>query len=128
MRSRSSAVVGGEGGGGRLVGSWDLGISLDDNPLFRPAIRSLKPFLGFKDIKSSSSELLSILAIIDWGERATKALISSPSESGILTGSSRTSSSSSSQIDQFPTRGISARKQSLPLELLLSGENDGGAT
>ena len=43
------------GGGGRVRGTWDSGASLDDNPLFLPAIRSLKPFLGFRTISFSSS-------------------------------------------------------------------------
>lgn len=59
--------MGGGKGGGRLAGSWDLGTSLDDDPLFRPTMRSLKPILKFKDIGSSSSELLSISVIINGG-------------------------------------------------------------
>ena len=59
-------VVGGEAGSGRVRGSWDLGASLDDDPLFLPAMRSFKPFLGFRAIASSSSELLSTSAIINW--------------------------------------------------------------
>ena len=90
-------VVEGGGGGGRVRGSCDLGASLEDDPLFRPTMRSYKPFRGFKDIGSSSLELLSTSEIINWGERATKAPSSSPSESGISTGSSHTSSSSLSR-------------------------------
>ena len=90
-------VVEGGGGGGRVRGSCDLGASLDDDPLFCPAMRSFKLFLEFKDIGSSSSGLLSILAIINWGERATEALSSSPSKSRISTRSFHTSSSSSSR-------------------------------
>ena len=87
----------GGGGEGKVRGSCDLRASLDDDPLFHLAMRSLKLFLGFKDIGSSSSGLFSILAIINWGERATEALSSSPSKSRISTRSSHTSSSSSSQ-------------------------------
>ena len=57
--------VGGRKGGGRVKGSCDLGASLDDDLLFRPAIRSLKPFLEFRAIESSSSELLSTSTIIN---------------------------------------------------------------
>jgi len=60
-------VIGEGGGGGRVRGSCDLRAFLDDDPLFRPAIRSLKPFLRFRTIESSSSELLSTSAIINRG-------------------------------------------------------------
>ena len=60
-------VVGEGGGWGRVRGSCDLEASLDDDLLFRLAMRSLKPFLRFEDIGSSSSELLSISVIINGG-------------------------------------------------------------
>ena len=85
------------GGRGRVRGSWALGASLDADPLFLSAIRSLKPFLGFRAIKSSSSELLSTSTIINWGEQAIEDLSNSPSESGISTRSAHTFSSSLSQ-------------------------------
>ena len=59
-------VVEGEAGSGRVRGSWDLGASLDDDPLFLPAMRSLKPFLGFRAIAPSSLKLLSTSVIINW--------------------------------------------------------------
>ena len=65
LGSRPTVVVGEGGGWGRVRGSCDLEASLDDDLLFRLAMRSLKPFLRFEDIGSSSSELLSISAIIN---------------------------------------------------------------
>ena len=90
-------VVGGGGGEGRVRGSWASRASLDADPLFLLAIRSLKPFLGFRAIESSSSELLSTSTIINWGERATEDLSNSPSESGISMRSAHTFSSSLSR-------------------------------
>ena len=84
-------------GGGRVRGSWASGASLDADPLFLSTIRSLKPFLGFRAIKSSSLELLSTSTIINWRERATEDLLNSPSESGISTRSAHTFSSSLSR-------------------------------
>ena len=52
--SKLRPVVREGGGGGRLGGVWDLGTSFDVDPLFLPARRSLKPFLWFKEISSSS--------------------------------------------------------------------------
>ena len=78
----------GEGGrgGGRLGGSWVFGAFLDDDPLLLPARRSFRPFLRFKDISSSSLEMLSTWAIISLEEWATEDLSSSPLESESSTG------------------------------------------
>ena len=67
-----------EGEGGRLAGTLDLGTSLDDDPLFLPAIRSLTPFLGFKAISSSSSlKLSTTLATTRTGVRTPEILSNS---------------------------------------------------
>ena len=55
LESRPRSVVGRGGGRGRLGGIWDLGTSCDMDPLFLLTIRSLRPFLWFKAISSSSS-------------------------------------------------------------------------
>ena len=65
LGSRPTVVVGGGGGGGKVRGSYEFGASLDDDPLFRPTISSLKPFLRFRAIESSSSGLLSASMIIN---------------------------------------------------------------
>ena len=83
------------GGGGRLRGTWDLGMSFDENPLFLSAIRSLRPFLGFNTIPSSSSEVVSTRAITSSGEWVAEDLSSSPSESKTSTSLLGASSSSS---------------------------------
>ena len=63
------------GGGGRLARTWDLGTSLDDDPLFLPIIRSLKPFLRFRAISSFSFlELLTMRATMRLRVRAPKIL------------------------------------------------------
>ena len=86
----------GEGrrGGGRLGGSWVFGVSLDDDPLFHPTRISFRPFLRFKAMYSSSSELLSTQAIISLGEWAMEDLSNSPSEFESSTGLSCVSPSS----------------------------------
>ena len=90
--SKPRSVVGGRG---RLRGIWDLGMSFDVNPLFLPAMRSLRPFLVFKEISPSSLELVLTWAITSLGEWATEDLSSSPSKSESSTSLSGASSSPS---------------------------------
>ena len=85
----------GRGGGGRLGGSWVFGVSLDDDPLFLSVRISFKPFLGFKAMSSSFSELLSTWAIISLGEWAMEDLSNSPLGFESSTGLSCISPSSS---------------------------------
>lgn len=69
------------GGGGRAGRGWAPKASLDDCPLALTTRRSRKPFLLFRAISSSSSELSSTQATISLGKRTTNDLSSSPSES-----------------------------------------------
>ena len=85
------------GGGGRLGGTWDLGMSFNEDPLFLSTMRSLRPFLGFNAIPSSSSEVVLTHEITSLGEWAADDLSSSPSESETSTGLPGASSSSSKQ-------------------------------
>ena len=89
--------MGERGGGRRLRGTWDLGTSFDENPLFLSAMRSLRPFLGFNTIPSPSSEVVSTRAITSSGEWVAEDLSSSPSESKTSTSLPGASSSSLKQ-------------------------------
>ena len=67
-----------------MEGTWDLGIFLDLDPLFLPAIRSLKPFLWFRAISSSSSsELLSGRVTMRTGVQTLESLSTSSLASDI---------------------------------------------
>ena len=78
--SGSTVVIG--RGGGRLAETWDLGISLDNPPLFLLVRRPFSPFLGLISISSSSSELGSIQATMSLREWAAECLSKSSSEFG----------------------------------------------
>ena len=49
-----------------MGGTWDLGASFKDDPLFLLAIRSLRLFLWLRTMSSSSSSLISIRATTTW--------------------------------------------------------------
>ena len=82
---RSMGII--RGGGGRVVGTWDFGISCKVVPLFLAAISSLKLlFPLFNAIfSSSSSEELSGRAITKVGKWTPECLLVSPSTSEMFT-------------------------------------------
>ena len=82
-------------GRGRAGRGWDLGASLDDDPLFFLARSSFRHFLEFRAVSCSCSELLSNRATISLGEQTVEDLLSTPFESTISTSSPRTSPLSS---------------------------------
>ena len=93
-----SRPVTGGGKGGRKERGWDFGVFLKDDPLFLPARRSFKPFLGLSDISfSSSSELSSIFASTRPRVRTPEILSNSSSGSDMWMARSPYSSISSSR-------------------------------
>lgn len=122
LGSKPTVVVGRGEERGRVKVSYDLRASLDDDPLFRPAIRSLKPFLEFRDIGSSFLELLSTLAIINLGgSELLRICQTHPQNLGSQRDLLAPLLLPLVGIDQFPPRVISTRKRSLPSGLLLRG-------
>ena len=82
--SSPTKVIGRRGGGGRLVGTWDLGTSLDDPSLFLVERRPFSPFLRLMSISLSSSELGYTRAIMSLGEWVADCLSNSSLEFEIL--------------------------------------------
>ena len=82
--SSPTKVIGRGGGGGRLVGTWDLGTSLDDPSLFLVERRPFSPFLRLMSISLSSSELGYTRAIMSLGEWVADCLSNSSLEFEIL--------------------------------------------
>ena len=90
----------GREGRGGLGGSWVCGASLDDDP-FLLDTKSLRPFLGFKAISSSSSEIVSTRVTTNPKGWAAEDLSTSALKFEISTGLSYTSSSSSTRGSCF---------------------------
>ena len=71
------------GGKGGLGGSWVFGASLEDDPLFLPAMRSFRPLLRFRAMSSFFLELLSRQATTMTGVRKPESLSNSSSASNM---------------------------------------------